>query len=40
MVLMKLFSGEEYRPELWTDWRKDRVGQTERVALKQIDYHV
>ena len=40
IVLMNLFSGEECRPELWIEWRKERVGQIERVALKQIDYHV
>ena len=46
-VLLNLFAGQQWRhghrEDVWTEWRgggKERVGQTERVALKHRLYHI
>ena len=28
------------KTDSWTQWRKEKVGLFERVALKRIDYHM
>ena len=44
MVFMNLFAGQQWRcrlrTDLWIQWGKERVGQTERVALKHIHYRI
>ena len=31
---------QTYRIDLWTQWGKERVGRTERVALAYIHYQI
>ena len=31
---------QKQRMDLWTQWKKERMGQIERVALAEIHYHV
>ena len=45
LVLMNLLAGKVWRhrcreQNLWTQQEKERVGQTEKVALTYIHYHV
>ena len=44
MVLMKPFAGQQWRhresTDWWTWWRKERVGQTERVTWKHTSPYV
>ena len=45
MVLMNLFAGQQWkhrhkRTDLWPHWGKERAGQTERGAWRQIHDHM
>ena len=44
MILMSLSGAgierQKQRTDLWTQWGKERLGQTERAALKYIHYYM